>query len=131
MLPEFVLKYRFFGEDKPQGIVDTQGTHWSTQRRFSLKTLKDFGFGKKSIEDSIHFEAEEMIDKCFESEDDIYIGSDFNIPIINVLWRMVANKRFNSTDPEDLALIDRVSFLFETGQMMSVQDTLVSPKNDQ
>ena len=42
-----------------QGIIWTSGTQWSTQRRFSLKTLKDFGFGKDRIEDSIHFEVSE------------------------------------------------------------------------
>ena len=39
-----------------QGIIWTSGTQWATQRRFSLRTLKDFGFGKDRIEDSIHFE---------------------------------------------------------------------------
>ena len=39
-----------------KGIIWTSGPQWSTQRRFSLKTLKDFGFGKDRIEDSIHFE---------------------------------------------------------------------------
>ena len=52
---EFQLRHRFFNKT-PQGIIWTKGQQWATQRRFSLKTLKDFGFGKKSIEESIHFE---------------------------------------------------------------------------
>ena len=30
------------------GIVFSQGQAWSEQRRFTLKTLRDFGFGKAS-----------------------------------------------------------------------------------
>ena len=33
--------------------------------RFSMKTLKNFGLGKTSLEDSIHFEVTEMIEKVF------------------------------------------------------------------
>ena len=42
---EFQLAHRFFSR-RAQGIINTQGKHWETQRRFALKTLKDFGFGK-------------------------------------------------------------------------------------
>ena len=38
--PPFVRKHRF-PNDVPRGIVATQGHHWMTQRRFSLKSLKD------------------------------------------------------------------------------------------
>ena len=110
-----LLRHRFQGP-VPLGIIHTEGAHWTTQRRFSLKTLKDFGFGRKSIEESIHFEVDEMIDTNFTSDQDILLTNDFNIPIINVLWQMVANKRFSSTQARDLALIESVSFLFESGR---------------
>ena len=31
-----------------QGIVFNDGKEWSEQRRFTLRTLRDFGFGKSS-----------------------------------------------------------------------------------
>ena len=37
--------------------------------RLSLKTLKDFGFGKKSIEDSIHYEIEELAEQWMQALD--------------------------------------------------------------
>ena len=109
--PPFILKHRF-SNDIPRGIVATHGHYWTTQRRFSLKSLKDLGFGRKSIEDSIHFEVEEMIEHCFSSEEDILLGSDFNIPIINILWQIVANKRLSPESKEDMELIKLVTDFF-------------------
>ena len=35
------------------GIVFTHGKQWTEQRRFALKTLRDFGFGKSAMENII------------------------------------------------------------------------------
>jgi len=121
---KFLLKHRF-NHPVPLGIIHTEGLHWSTQRRFSLKTLKDFGFGRKSIEESIHFEVDEMIDSTFSQTCDIHLRNDFNIPIINVLWQMVANKRFSSAKSEDVELIEGVSYMFENGRKRDLMPAFV------
>ena len=113
-LDQLVVESRFWN-NIPRGIVFTEGSKWSAQRRFSLKTLKDFGFGRKSIEGSIHFEVEEMIENFFTSNDDILLGSEFNVPIINILWQMVANKRLSETDEKEKQLIESVITIFRTG----------------
>ena len=123
-LDKFLLAHRF-NHPVPLGIIHTEGAHWSTQRRFSLKTLKDFGFGRKSIEESIHFEVDEMIDSTFAQSSDILLQNDFNIPIINVLWQMVANKRFLATKPEDVDLIEGVSYMFENGRKRDLMPAFV------
>ena len=46
-----------------RGIIHTEGNHWMTQRRFSLKTLKDFGFGRKSLEGAISTEIDLIIEE--------------------------------------------------------------------
>jgi hypothetical protein len=43
------------------GFFFTDGSFWVEQRRFSLRHLRDFGFGKKSLEVIIMDEAEELI----------------------------------------------------------------------
>ena len=58
----FLKEFKFDG-DIPRGIIHTQGSHWNIQRRFSLKTLKDFGFGKQSMELAINAEIDEVIRK--------------------------------------------------------------------
>jgi len=44
-----------------RGIIISEKRHWSEQRRFVLKNLRDFGFGKSSMEGIIHEEIEEFI----------------------------------------------------------------------
>jgi len=112
---EAQIRHRFFNQ-KPQGIIWTSGTQWSTQRRFSLKTLKDFGFGKDRIEDSIHFEADLLIDKFLSSPgEDFLLSSDFNVPIINILWQMVTGCRFTADDPRGMKMLDQVTVIFTQG----------------
>ncbi len=44
------------------GLLFNDGEAWKSHRRFSLKTLKDFGFGKKSLESVLLEEADRMVD---------------------------------------------------------------------
>ena len=42
----------------------------------------------------IHLEIDDLIEKFSSGGgDDILIGSDFNLPIINILWQMVASSK--------------------------------------
>lgn len=36
------------GKDMP-GVIMSEGKVWSDQRRFTLRTLRDFGFGKTGL----------------------------------------------------------------------------------
>ena len=85
-------------EGRNLGIIENDGEVWTVQRRFSLKELKDLGFGRKSLDSVMIYEADEVIDKMLEkkvNEMDI----TFNIAVINVLFEIVGSKRFdpNST----------------------------------
>ena len=44
-----------------------------------MKTLKNFGLGKTSLEDSIHFEVTEMIEKVFRWIHDISLRISFPV----------------------------------------------------
>lgn len=112
-VPDWIVPLRF--SDGALGIINNSGTRWSAQRRFSLKTLKDFGLGRRSMEDSIHAEVSEMIEKCFSSNGDIVLGADFNVPIINVLWQIVASARFDLENPKDAEMMNIVGEIFENG----------------
>ena len=64
-------------------IVNTEGKFWSEQRRFSLKHLKDLGFGRKSLDSVMVREVDFVIDQLLESKDGIVeMRNTFNVGII-------------------------------------------------
>jgi hypothetical protein len=44
------------------GLSFNEGESWSEQRRFALRTLRDFGFGKTSMEVGVVEEAAELVE---------------------------------------------------------------------
>ena len=75
-------------------LIFNDGEGWKSQRRFALKTLKDFGFGKKGLEGVLVEEADRMGD-YFREQDGrpTFVLNLFNVAILNVLWQIVANHR--------------------------------------
>lgn len=50
------------GGVKNRGVLFTDGTkNWHEQRRFTLRTLRDFGFGKQSMDGMLLHEVDELI----------------------------------------------------------------------
>ena len=45
------------------GIVFNNGQAWKEQRRFALRSMRDFGMGKLSMEGRIQDEAEQFVDE--------------------------------------------------------------------
>ena len=100
------------------GIIFGQGKHWQEQRRFMLSTLKDFGVGKTNIEGLINDEVayfcqyieEVLISQMGSSDAHNWPEDLFHIPIINVLWQVVAKERYDYEDPK---LVDLRNKLLE------------------
>lgn len=54
---------RFGSDDGTQrGLLRSTGQEWQEQRRFTMKQLKDLGFGKSTMEDLILEEVEKLAD---------------------------------------------------------------------
>lgn len=51
-----------------KGIITSDGARWSDHRRFAIRHLKEFGFGKIGLESVIQEEAEELV-KLFLSRE--------------------------------------------------------------
>ena len=88
---------------KRRGLLDPDiSPFWKDQKRFVLKSLRDYGFGKKS-EQNILEESKTLVNfisSKIESKEDFFIKDIFNIPVVNVIWRMVANKTFQMDGSE-------------------------------
>lgn len=76
----------------------TNGPLWQEQRRFTLRHLKDLRFGKTSIEDQMMDVIVELIEEIKESAKfDLDGRVEFKsvLPVINILWAILAGQRFN------------------------------------
>ena len=98
-----------------RGIVANEGEAWVKQRRFGLRTLRDLGFGRRTIENIINEEIDQMMTKIAGDceRDSFLVASIFNIPLINVLWQLVAGHRFDEADPEGRNVIDNIVKIFK------------------
>ena len=90
------------------------GPFWKDQKRFVLKTLKDYGFGRKS-EENIRDEARTLINHMSENnteENDFLVEDNFNISVVNVIWKMVANKTFSLDSQDGLEFVRTLDNIF-------------------
>ena len=102
--------------DRNLGIINTSGHVWNDQRRTSLTILKDLGLTQPSLGVSMVQEADLVIDRLKESENGIaVIDSTFNIAIMNVLWQIVASKRFEMNHPETERMMYMINASFKVG----------------
>ncbi|XP_072561261.1 cytochrome P450 2K1-like isoform X2 [Paramormyrops kingsleyae] len=86
---------------KEHGIVFANGNSWKEMRRFALSTLRDFGMGKRGIEDKIieeiHYMTEVFADftgKPFDTSEAL------NHSVSNIISSIVYGNRFEYDDPE-------------------------------
>ncbi|XP_071981311.1 cytochrome P450 2C20-like [Engystomops pustulosus] len=81
------------------GLSFTNGEHWTQLRQFSLLTLKDFGMGKKSLEEPLQMEAQHLVDyfrslngQPFDPSTAVTCASS------NIMSSLVIGKRFDFKD---------------------------------
>ena len=106
------------------------GEFWQEQRRFTLRHLRDLGFGKTSIEDQMMEEINDLISEITataksDPEHVVDFKAIFSVSVINILWAIVGGKRFQRNDPQFKKLLDNVNQFLQSGN--AVQANLPVP----
>ncbi|KFQ99209.1 Cytochrome P450 2K1, partial [Nipponia nippon] len=95
---------------KGKGVIFSDGENWKVMRRFTLTTLRDFGMGKKAIEDRV---VEEY--KCLADIIEAQKGKPLemtlmmNAAIANVIVSILLGKRYDYEDPTFKRLLSLVN----------------------
>ena len=104
---------------KIPGLLFTDGDVWEEQRRFTLRHLRDLGFGRTSSENLIQEEIHDVMDEIrteAETSNGIVKFNDrFNMPLMNILWAIVAGERFKHDDDKLNRLLYIVNLFVRSG----------------
>ncbi|KAM5236366.1 cytochrome P450 2B4-like [Ctenodactylus gundi] len=89
------------------GVIFANGERWRTLRRFSLATMRDFGMGKRSVEERIQEEAQCVVEELRNSQGSL-VDPTFLLQsaTANIICSIVFGQRFHYKDPEFLRLLD-------------------------
>ncbi|KAK9411042.1 cytochrome P450 2K1-like [Crotalus adamanteus] len=91
------------------GVILAHGENWRVMRRFSISALRDYGMGKRIIEDKISEECN-VLTKTFET----YEGKPFdpatilNAATANIIVSFLLGKRFEYEDATLLRLLELI-----------------------
>lgn len=107
----------FFNFTKGNGIAFSDGERWKILRRFSVQILRNFGMGKRSIEERILEEGNFLLDVLRKTEgkpfDPVFILSR---SVSNIICSVIFGSRF---DYDDERLLTIIRFINDNFQIMS------------
>uniref|UniRef100_A0A8B9P4Y1 Uncharacterized protein n=1 Tax=Apteryx owenii TaxID=8824 RepID=A0A8B9P4Y1_APTOW len=119
--------------DRPHraGLFMSNGETWLQTRRFALATLRDFGVGRRDIEEHIQEETGLLLQRLAESRGQpLNPGVLLSAAVGNAICRILFGKRFGYSDPEYLHVLRLLAenFLLESsiaGQLYNMLPSLM------
>ncbi|XP_057884770.1 cytochrome P450 2C19 isoform X3 [Melospiza georgiana] len=96
------------------GIIFSNNELWLQVRRFSLTTLRNFGMGKRSIEERIQEESDYLLEEINKTKGRAFDPTFMlSCSVSNVICSIVFGKRYDYKDKKFLALMDNMNNIFE------------------
>ena len=108
------------------GIILSNGEIWQEQRRFVAKNLREMGFGKTSMENSIGIEVQKLT-KYFKSLQ----GTPFdpvckmNVSILNALWVLMVGESLELDDPIMEGIVNDMNRVTSEGAITSTLAAII------
>lgn len=88
------------------GIIFSNGERWKQLRRFTLTSLRNFGMGKKSIEERILEEAQYLLEMFQNTQERPFdLTAPLSFATSNIICSIVFGTRFEYDDKKFLTLI--------------------------
>jgi len=98
----------FFGRSEDQTLDKAE--QWRELRRFTLKSLRDLGFGKAASEEAILEETTLLIENTHKQikvhDGKVCLDKNLSCAALNVIWNLMASQRFEYQDENMEKLLD-------------------------
>ena len=101
-----------------KGVVLSEGQGWAEQRRFALRNLRDFGFGKSSMSELILEEINKFADSIRPNiGKPMSLKLKFNLSVINALWKITSGTSYKLDDAKLNAFMKQMDSLLRAEEL--------------
>ncbi|XP_063042373.1 cytochrome P450 2K1-like [Engraulis encrasicolus] len=114
--------------NKGKGIMLANGECWKEMRRFAISKLRDFGMGKKAIEQKIQEEIQYLME-VFQQHNGAAFDTSrpVNYASSNIICSILYGQRFDNADPEFKAHVDSANDIVTILGYASIQIYNICP----